>query len=153
MNINIFKTKSTISFTVIYGIDVDMNDNFTATVGEVGEINCSFSKENLETIFTVGLHIRNKTTNTFVPIVTFRPGISVVFTPSGEYLRHRVTVTNITQESTEATLIFNQLSCIDQTQYLCVVAYLNTDNAFDSDRSLPTTINVTGKSRLLCSYD
>lgn len=144
---------STISFTVIYGIDVDMNENFTATVGEVGEINCSFSKENIQTLYTVGFFSRNKTTHIFEPIVTFRPNEVTVFTPAGEYLRSRVTVTNITHESNEANILFNHLKCTDQTQYLCEVTYFSsTRKTVVLDRSLPTTINVTGKFRLLYSY-
>ncbi|XP_071131767.1 myb-like protein X [Mytilus edulis] len=63
--------------------------------------------------------------------------------PSGEYLHGRISMTNITQESTEATLIFNEIKCTDQNQYRCKVTYLNTNNDADKEISLPTTINVT----------
>lgn len=125
-----------------------MNGNITAVIDERGiEIKCLYTKENVKTIFTVGLFARSKTNhNEFFTIVTFFPDEATVINSSGEFLRGRVTMTNITQESTEATLIFKQIKCTDQNQYRCKVFYLKTNNDADSDMSLPKTINVTGKN-------
>lgn len=122
-----------------------MNKNITATIGDVGEILCSYTKENVQTIYTVGISVRNKTTNGFVPVVTFLPGLATRFTTSGEYLRNRVILSNITQNSTEASMMFNQLKCTDENEYRCKVTYLHINIAPDEVMSLPTSIKVNGK--------
>lgn len=139
-----------ISFSVVHGINVYMNENITAGVNQSGiEMKCSYTKENVKTIFTVGLFARSKTTlSDFFTIVTFLPDKATVINPSGEYLSNRVTMTNITQESTEASLIFKQIKCTDKNQYRCKVTYLNTNNDVDSEISMVTTINVTGKNKV-----
>lgn len=137
-------------FSVVDGINVYMNENIIAVSGEGGiEMKCSYSKDKVETIFTVTISSRNKTTNgDFVSIVTFQPDKATVINHAGENLRDRIAMTNITQESTEALFIFNEIKCSDQNQYRCKVVYLNTNSDTLSDMSLPTTINVTGKNML-----
>ncbi|CAG2222406.1 unnamed protein product [Mytilus edulis] len=121
-----------------------MNENITAGVDESGiEIKCSYTNENVITIFTVGLLVKGKTKeSTFFTIVTFVPGVGTSINPSGEYLSDRITMTNITQESTEAAMIFKQIKCTDQNQYRCKVTYLNANSDPDTEMSLPTTIIV-----------
>ncbi|CAG2199642.1 unnamed protein product [Mytilus edulis] len=102
---------------VVNGINIYMNDNITASAGE----------DDIEIKCAYTCRHRDYS--------------------FGEYLRGRVTMTNITQESTEATTILNELKCTDQNQYRCKVTYLNKDNEVDSEISLPTTIIVTAKER------
>ncbi|CAG2199644.1 unnamed protein product [Mytilus edulis] len=62
-------------------------------------------------------------------------------------------MTNITQNSTEATMIFNELKCTDQNQYRCKVTYLNTNIEVDSKMSLPTTITIINVTDTVLTTD
>ncbi|CAC5425227.1 unnamed protein product [Mytilus coruscus] len=69
---------------------------------------------------------------------------------SGEYLFGRVTLTNITNTSTNATLTFHILKCKDEMDYMCVCNYFDTTGAVRHKESESTRIVVkTDKSSLL----
>ncbi|CAC5399305.1 unnamed protein product [Mytilus coruscus] len=63
---------------------------------------------------------------TFESIATYLPDIKSLITPRGQYLIGRVTLRNITQSSTKAVMVFNNLLCIDYTLYKCCVRYTDS---------------------------
>lgn len=79
------------------------------------------------------------------PIAIFKPGKAAKLHSSGEYLSDRVTLTNITNTSTNLTLKFRKLKCIDEKDYICKYYVIDMDGAVSTARSETTRILVKGK--------
>ncbi|CAC5393405.1 unnamed protein product [Mytilus coruscus] len=78
------------------------------------------------------------------PIAIFKPDRAAKLHSSGEYLSGRVTLTNITNKSTSATLKFHKLKCIDEKDYICKYYVIDMDGAVSTAKSETTSILVIG---------
>lgn len=127
-------------------LTVKINENKTGIVGEYElEINCSFTKENVFSIFSIGLFGKEVTQLDFIPLVSFLPNYEARLTKTGEYLRGRVMLTNLTQKSTDIKMTFTKLECIDAKEYRCKVAYQQQIPETSAIKwSLSTSIKLTG---------
>ncbi|CAC5388059.1 unnamed protein product [Mytilus coruscus] len=113
--------------TDVNELAVRLPHNVTRLFGENGtQIECSYTKENVLRIDSVTFLAFNKSTTTFDSIAIYLPDIKSLITPQGQYLIGRVTLSNITQSSTMAVLIFNKLLCIDDTFYRCNVRFVDS---------------------------
>ncbi|CAC5421811.1 unnamed protein product [Mytilus coruscus] len=105
-------------------LTVNINENKTGIVGnDKLQMHCSFTKENVYTIFGIGLFGKSVKQLDFESLVSFLPGREARITRTGDYLRDRVMLTNLTQESTEIKITFTRLECIDEKEYRCKVTY------------------------------
>ncbi|XP_052072186.1 uncharacterized protein LOC127710399, partial [Mytilus californianus] len=82
--------------------------------------------ENVLRIDFVSFLAFNKSIKTFDTITTYLPDIKALITPQGQYLKGRVTLSNITQSSKMAVMIFNKLLCIDDILYRCNVRFVDS---------------------------
>ncbi|CAC5425226.1 unnamed protein product [Mytilus coruscus] len=73
---------------------------------------------------------------------------AVLHPSSGLYLLGRVTLTNITNASTNATLIFHILKCKDEMDYICKYNYYDIDDAVKYEESETTRILVKASSTI-----
>ncbi|VDH98177.1 Hypothetical predicted protein [Mytilus galloprovincialis] len=133
----------TISFIIIfkiyesYSITVLINKNISGVIGEGGtRVMCSYTRNDATKIFTIELKANNETVATFLPDEKPR------LTTKGRYLEGRVTLMNISKVSTEAVMIFNNLTCDDQTNYSCSIVFLGQNGRTEESHSGFTTLNV-----------
>ncbi|CAG2230616.1 unnamed protein product [Mytilus edulis] len=63
-------------------------------------------------------------------------------TTKGQYLEGRVTLMNISKVSTEAVMIFDSLTCDDQTNYSCSMVYLGQNGRTEESHSGISTLYV-----------
>lgn len=105
---------------------------------------CSYTRNDATKIFTIELKANNETVATFLPDEKPR------LTTKGRYLEGRVTLMNISKVSTEAVMIFNNLTCDDQTNYSCSIVFLGQNGRTEESHSGFTTLNVKG-SKLIVS--
>ncbi|XP_063399456.1 uncharacterized protein LOC134684110 isoform X2 [Mytilus trossulus] len=140
---NISQYIHTISFIIIfkiygsYSITVLINKNISGVIGEGGtRIQCSYIRQDATKIFTIELKANNETVATFLPDEKPR------LTTKGRYLEGRVTLMNISKVSTEAVMIFNNLTCNDQTNYSCSIVFLGQNGRTEESHSEITTLNV-----------
>lgn len=127
---------------------ISINENITGFIGKNDiPLTCSFIKEANEHLLSITIIAKNKTENVFDdrrPIVIFTPNTPVNLHSSGNYLKDRVTLTNITSMSTNATLTFNVLRCEDGKDYMCSCFYIDQYNNKLSEWSESTRISVQG---------
>lgn len=112
-------------------------------------LTCSIIGENIGPIINIEINAKNKTddSDNKERIALFTPGkMAVIHPTSGLYLLGRVTLTNITTMSTNATLTFHLLKCIDETDYICTFIYYDTDSAVKTEESPSTRILVKSKN-------
>ena len=70
------------------------------------------------------LYTLSKTDNKFNPIATIYPDRNTYgFTPFGEYLKDRVTLTSFREKQTEVILSFDEIRYDDETDYRWEVVY------------------------------
>lgn len=81
----------------------------------------------------------------FESIAEYFPNLNPSLTPTGQFLRGRVTLLNITQSSTKAVLIFNKHKCRDETFYRCVVRYIDSSLKRKEETSSNISISIQGK--------
>lgn len=96
----------------------------------------------------VELFAKNKTDefDDVRPIAIFRLDEPAKLISTGKYLNGRVTLTNITSTSTNATLTFHILKCEDEKDYVCKYYYSDMDGAtLPTEMSPPTRLSVHGK--------
>ncbi|XP_052075617.1 uncharacterized protein LOC127713055 isoform X2 [Mytilus californianus] len=121
---------------------VSINQNITGLLGSNDtHLTCSFFLEKGEQMLSVQINAKNITEdfdNVTMPIAIFIPWKTAKLLPLGTYLSSRVTLTNITTTSTNATMTFHKLKCTDEKDYMCKLYY--NDN--DSDTSNVTRILV-----------
>ncbi|XP_063398437.1 uncharacterized protein LOC134683209 isoform X2 [Mytilus trossulus] len=121
----------------VYSITVRINQNISGVIDESGtQIKCSFTRHNVIKIFAIEFKAENET------VVTILPDDKPRFTTKGQYLEDRVTVMNISKDSTEAILTFIYLTCTDQTNYSCSVLYLDQNSKTERRNSGMSTLFV-----------
>lgn len=109
--------------TGIHTFSVVMRGSEEGLLGSNGtEIKCSYTNENTSQILSVSF-MAFKNNISFEQIALYNPNNLPKLTDQGQYLKGRVTLTTITESSTEAVLTFNKLMCIDDTFYQCKVIY------------------------------
>ncbi|CAC5425222.1 unnamed protein product [Mytilus coruscus] len=125
---------------------VSISQNITGLIGNIDiPLTCSFTNDANEKTTKVELFAKNKTDDfdDVRPIAIFeldKPGRLIT---SGNYLKGRVTLTNITSTSTNATLTFHVLKCEDERDYMCQCEYNDNDGAsLPKEKSPPTRISV-----------
>lgn len=127
---------------------VSINQNITGILGSTEtQLTCSLFNESAIRILSVQIIAKNITESfddVKRPIAIFRPERAALLHPSGEYLSGRVTLTNITTASTNATITFHKLECTDEKDYMCEYYYINMDASFLSQESEQTRILVKG---------
>lgn len=105
---------------------VSINQNITGLLGNKDtHLTCSFFLEKGEQIFSVHLFAK-KITEDFDDnnhIAIFEPEKAARILQPGNYLSRRVTLTNITNISTNATLLFHVLQYTDEKDYMCKFLY------------------------------
>ncbi|XP_071121768.1 uncharacterized protein [Mytilus edulis] len=143
MNMNFALSIYTISFIIIfkiyeaYSMTVIINQNISGVIGEGGtRIQCLYTREIVTKIFTIELKANNET------IATFLPDEEPRLTTKGQYLEGRVTLMNISKVSTEAVMIFDSLTCDDQTNYSCSMVYLGQNGRTEESHSGISTLYV-----------
>ena len=106
-------------------LQIEINTNVTAAIGDTNvELWCSYIKDGGDTIYYIKMEARNKTSEKYVHLATFYPpGNNKEAVLKGEYLTGRVSLTNPTDESSEAILTFNKIQCVDDTHYNCSISY------------------------------
>lgn len=110
---------------------------------------CSFSNKAYEQIVVVQFFAKNKTEDFDLkkPIAIFKPDYPAKLLSAGNYLYGRVTLTNMTRTSTNATLTFHVLKCEDEMDYMCTFYYKDIYGAyFSAEKSPPTRISIQGKN-------
>ncbi|CAC5417226.1 unnamed protein product [Mytilus coruscus] len=108
---------------VVYPIAVQITTIAFEVVEESDtQLKCSYTKGNAIMIFAVELKTDDET------IATFVPGDIPRLTTIGYYLTERVTLMNITEDSSEAVMIFDKLSCFNERNYSCSVIYLDVNS-------------------------
>lgn len=125
--------------------NVFINQNITGLVGNADtDLTCSFFLESDEMINSVQIIAKNITEEVDVenPIAIFRPNIMTKLHPLGEYLFGRVTLTNITDKSTNASLTFHMLERIDENSYMCKCYYNDINGEIKYAKSDATRILV-----------
>lgn len=129
----------------ILAVNISINQNITGIVCKNGtDLTCSFIKDNNQSFVNVAIIARNKN-GIFLknePVAIFPPNKVAILPPSGDYLSGRVTLTNITKVSTNATMTFHNLQCGDETDYMCTFNYINEVGVVIIDESEPTRILV-----------
>ncbi|CAC5367989.1 ALCAM [Mytilus coruscus] len=106
---------------------VKLSQNISRLLSEnETEIECSYTVENILQIDSVSFLAFNDSSITFEQIVTYLPDTKSLITRRGQYLRGRVTLSDITKSSTKAAMVFNKLLCIDYTLYKCYVRYIDS---------------------------
>ncbi|XP_071121772.1 uncharacterized protein [Mytilus edulis] len=121
----------------VYSITVQINQNISGVIDESGtQIKCSFTRRNVIKIFAIEFKAENET------VVTILPDDKPRFTSKGQYLEERVTVMNISKDSTEAILTFVNLTCMDQINYSCSVVYLDQNSKTERRNSGMSTLFV-----------
>ena len=127
-------------------LQIEINTNITATIGDTNvELRCSYIKDGGEHIFNIKMKARNKASEEYLNIATFYPAESnrqAILT--GKYLTGRVSLTNPTDESSEAILTFNKIQCVDDTDYICSISYDRNGDTHNNYTS-STSIIVTSK--------
>ena len=127
-------------------LQIKINTNVTATIGDTNvELWCSYIKDGGEYIYYIKMEARNKTSGEYVDLATFFPPErkkDAVLT--GKYLTGRVNLTSSTEESSEVILTFNQIQCVDDTDYICSISY-DTNGKNPTKYSSSTSITVTSK--------
>lgn len=78
-------------------------------------------------------------------IAKFKPDEAANLRTLGKYLSGRVTLTNITTTSTNATLMFNVLKCTDEKDYICLFYYNNVEGDLTRKKSDVARILIQGK--------
>ncbi|VDI57193.1 Hypothetical predicted protein [Mytilus galloprovincialis] len=125
---------------------VSINQNITGLVGNKDtHLTCFFIKEKSEEFLSVEIIAKNITENFEDgkrPIAIFEPERTAKLHPTGEYLLGRVTLTNITYTSTNATLNFHVLKGTDEKDYMCKYYYKDKLRAFSIAKSKDTRILV-----------
>ncbi|CAC5386255.1 unnamed protein product [Mytilus coruscus] len=76
------------------------------------------------------------------PVAIFSPDMAAMLLPSYDNLSGRVTLTNITKVSTNATMTFDNLECEDEKDYICTFNYVNVLGVVLIKKSEPTRIIV-----------
>ncbi|CAG2206805.1 unnamed protein product [Mytilus edulis] len=101
-------------------VSIDLN-----TTGYVGNkdthVTCSFFLEKDEQIYGVQIMAKNITEefDSIKPIAMFLAKKGAKLYKTGHHLSGRVTLTNITTTSTNATMTFDELQCEDEKDYIC----------------------------------
>jgi hypothetical protein len=91
------------------------------------------------------MQARNKTSEENLQIATFYPLESNSEADLAvKYLTGRVFLTNPTNESSKATLTFNKIQCVDDTDYICVILH-RTNIIIYTEYTSSTSITVTSK--------
>ncbi|CAC5388975.1 unnamed protein product [Mytilus coruscus] len=124
---------------------VSLNQNITGLLGNTDtNLTCSFFLEKGEQILNLQIFSKNLTENfdDKPPIVIFEPEKAAKLLTPGTYLSGRVTLTNITDMSINATLTFHMLKRIDEKYYMCKCYYKNNDRIISDVRSEKSRILV-----------
>lgn len=100
-------------------------------------LTCSFILEKGEQIVSLLINAKNITEDfdDKYPIVIFKPVKAARLLRLGMYLFGRVTITNITNISTNATLTFNELKCTDEKNYMCKIFYYDKAKVITTQES------------------
>ncbi|CAG2206803.1 unnamed protein product [Mytilus edulis] len=117
-----------------------MNQNTTGLLGSNNtHLTCSFFLEKDEQILSVQFNAKNITEDfdDGYIIATFKPEKA-----ARTYLSDRVTLTNMTNTSTNATLTFNELKFTDEKDYKCKIFYYDKVKDFKLRESEATRISV-----------
>ncbi|CAC5388970.1 unnamed protein product [Mytilus coruscus] len=125
--------------------NVSINPNITELLGNKDtDLTCSFFLDKNENIFNVELFAKDisKDFHDKKPIAIFKPDNAAKLHTSGNYLLGRVTLTNITHASTNATLQFHELKYIDEKDYMCKCNVRDTEGAHSVVKSATTRILV-----------
>ena len=125
-------------------LQIEINTNVTATIGDTNvKLRCSYIKDGGEHIFNIKMKARNKASGEYLMIATFYPAeYNIEAVLKGEYLTGRVSLTNPSDESSEAILTFNKIQCVDDTDYICNISYDrngDTHTIFSSSTSIIVT--------------
>lgn len=126
---------------------ISIKQTITGDVGNIStHLTCLFTIDMQFDLLYVAIVAKNKQGNfpTTNPIAIFTPGKPAKLFSSGEHLAERVTLTNITNESTNATLTFHTLLCEDENDYICTYNYI--DDVIQTNTSNPTRMLVKGNS-------
>ncbi|CAC5385987.1 unnamed protein product [Mytilus coruscus] len=128
---------------------VSISQNITGLIGNNDiSLTCSFINEPLEQIVRVQFFTKNKTDEFDLrkPTAIFELDKPAKLLLSGNYLNGRVTMTNITSTSTNATLTFHVLKCEDEKDYICQCYHVKEGAYLLPERSPPTRISVQATS-------
>ncbi|CAG2232323.1 unnamed protein product [Mytilus edulis] len=126
-------------------VKVSINQNITGLIGNNNtSLTCVFIKEANKRLTGIEVIAKNKTEDfkDGKPIAIFVPNKPAILHLYGQYLTGRVTLTNITSTSTNATLTFKELKCDDERDYLCKYTYKDKYGSISSEKSQPTRISV-----------
>ncbi|CAG2206188.1 unnamed protein product [Mytilus edulis] len=138
-------------------VKVSINQNITGLIGNNDtSLTCVFINEANKRLTGVEVIAKNKTEdfNDGKPIAIFVPSRPTILHFNGLYLTGRVTLTNITSTSTNATLSFKELKCDDERDYLCNCNYKDIyGSALPPEKSQPTRISVHVTNTQLPSND
>lgn len=127
-------------------ISVEIEGSEVGLISDNGTIQeCSYKGKTIIQILTVSLMAFNKSSGSFETIATYIPGHNTLLNTQGQYLNGRVTLTPITQSSTKAIMTINNLKCIDDTFYRCVLTYLDSGGT-KSQPSNVKRISVQGRN-------
>ncbi|CAC5407992.1 unnamed protein product [Mytilus coruscus] len=129
----------------ILASNVSINQNVNGLLGiNDTHLTCSFIQEKEVRLLSIEIIAKNMTEDfdDKKPIAIFKPDRAAKLHSSGEYLSGRVTLTNITNTSTNATLKFHKLKCIDEKDYICKYYVIDMDGAVFTARSETTRILV-----------
>ncbi|CAG2250200.1 unnamed protein product [Mytilus edulis] len=105
---------------------VSINQNITGLHGNTDTfLTCSFFLEKGDDIVSAQIIAKNITEDFDEKnlIAIFKPEKAARLLPAGTYLSSRVTLTNITNTSTNATLTFHVLKFTDEKDYMCKLFY------------------------------
>lgn len=129
----------------VHTIVVAIKESKTGLPAENGtEIECLYKLEDNSHVLIVFIEAFNRSSSIFNQIATYRPEKISRFPPTGQYLKERVTLTNITKSSKKAVLTFSKLMCIDDTVYKCQVKYVDSMSSFINQPSNNISITVKG---------
>ncbi|XP_052069883.1 uncharacterized protein LOC127708798 [Mytilus californianus] len=131
-----------ICFKEIVTLQLSMSNTTTTISSNNTILTCSYILEKDE-ILTVGIKAYNKSSNTFEHIAGYRPHQAAELLTNGAYLYDRVALSNITQTSTQALIVFHEVKCIDETLYKCIITYLDKDLKQLTAESLEAYITIT----------
>ena len=137
--------------------EVHINGNITELIGindteVIGindtELKCSFSIESGDLIAAVIFLAHNSTQ--FEPIAQFPVynNTSATLTSFGIYIFGNLTLTNITNSSSEAVILFNNLSCIHEREYKCrILVFSNGDYPYETKEFNSNVSSISVKGR------
>lgn len=129
----------------VHTIVVAIKESKTGLPAENGtEIECLYKLEDNSDVFIVIIEAFNRSSSIFNQIATYRPEKISKIPQPGQYLKERVTLTNITKSSKKAVLTFSKLMCIDDTVYKCQVKYVDSMNSYKDQPSNNISITVKG---------